>query len=92
MKTIRLVLFRNPATGIPALAKTLLVTAFCAAGAACTTEPARHEVVHESGAPPAYSQSVYRDAGVINSPNNTGNPPQDLDPHSVQWRDVRRPY
>lgn len=58
------------------------------AAAACTSTPPRQE----SGVPPTYSQSIYRDAGVLNTPNNTGNRPEDLDPHTMHWRDVRPNY
>jgi hypothetical protein len=66
-----------------------LLAAICLVAAACASAPASQQ---ESAVPPTYSQSVYRDAGVLNTPNNTGNPPQDLDPHTRHWRDVRPNY
>jgi hypothetical protein len=69
--------------------KPVLLAALCAACGACTsTDVGRRE----SGAPPAYSQAVYRDPGVLNTPNNTGNRPEDLSPYTVHWRDVRPLY
>lgn len=62
--------------------------------AACTEVPTRHHVArNESGLPVPASPSIYhRPPGVLNTPNDTGNPPQDLDPHTVHWGDVRPVY
>lgn len=65
-----------------------LAAAIALGAAACASSPSPQA----SGVPPTYSQAVYRDAGVLNTPYNTGNPPQDIDPHTVHWGDVRPPY
>lgn len=71
------------------LAKVALGTVIVIAVAACAT-PADH---HESAVPLTYSQATYHQpAGVLNTPNNTGNSPEDLDPHTIHWGDVRPNY
>jgi hypothetical protein len=87
--------------GIASLSKSL-VTKFgqtalaslalaCLAG--CAETSTRHPLArNDSAVPPPASPSIYRPPGVLNTPNNTGNPPQDLDPHTVHWGDVRPVY
>ena len=69
--------------------KAALLAVISLAAAACAFDPPSHQ---ESAVPPTYSQSVYRDPGVLNTPSNTGNRPEDLDPHTIHWRDVRPNY
>jgi hypothetical protein len=73
----------------PVLTKAALGIAFALASASC----AGPERARQSAVPPAYSEATYRrPAGVQNTPYNTGNPPADLDPHTVHWGDVRPNY
>ena len=79
-----------PAKAIkPILARFALGAAIIFVAAACTAP----ESPRRSAVPPTYSQATYhRPAGVLNTPYNTGNPPEDLDPHTVHWGDVRPNY
>ncbi|HSI16096.1 MAG TPA: hypothetical protein VK961_28865 [Chthoniobacter sp.] len=89
MKFIRPALLPPGKSLRPILTRFALGMAVAMTAVACSA-PERH---HESGVPPAYSQSTYqRPAGALNTPNNTGNPPEDLDPHTPHWGDVRRNY
>lgn len=89
MKIIRSAVLSRIRTMHPVLPKVALGIAIVMAAAACATAE-RHR---DSAVPPTYSQATYhRPAGVQNTPYNTGNPPADLDPHTVHWGDVRPNY
>lgn len=89
MKIIRSAVLTCVRAMQPVLTKVALGIAIVLAAAACAATE-RHR---ELAVPPPYSQATYhRPAGVQNTPYNTGNPPADLDPHTVHWGDVRPNY
>ncbi len=88
MKTFSPAYFRDALAKAPDRLKVALLATLCGAslGCASTSNP------RQSGAPPAYSASTYLPDGVADTPNNTGNPPADIGPFTVNWRDVRQVY
>jgi len=90
MKFIRPPVFLVGKMTRPVLTRTTLGIVIATATAACT---GTERPDHASAVPPTYSQTTYhRPAGVQNTPYDTGNPPADLDPHTVHWGDVRPNY
>ncbi|MDR3405544.1 MAG: hypothetical protein P4L99_23820 [Chthoniobacter sp.] len=86
MKTSRPAFFRHATAMVPRPVKAAIVLALCGASVACTSTGTHHE----SAAPLTYSSNIDRPDGVVNTPNNTGNPPSVLSPSTINWRDVRQ--